>query len=98
MISFAQSAARSSSPSFRGPSESLTKNPSGGIISPPLKALQQSAKGLKIIWLPRQDDFHNFNYQGSGCFDNKDLNLLMVLVFIALIFPFSEFPFQYCFC
>jgi len=24
------------------------------------KALQQIAKGLEIVWLPRQDDFRNF--------------------------------------
>ncbi|GAF74941.1 unnamed protein product, partial [marine sediment metagenome] len=35
MIIFAQSTARSSSPSFSGPSESFTKNPSGGIIRLP---------------------------------------------------------------
>ena len=35
MINFAQSAARSSSPSFSGPLESFTKNPSGGIIKLP---------------------------------------------------------------
>ena len=46
MICFAQSAARSSSPSFSGPSTPSTKNPSGDMISSPPFFLSLSEIGL----------------------------------------------------
>jgi len=29
------------------------------------KAFQQNAKGLRIVWLPRQDEFRNFCVSGE---------------------------------